>query len=89
MNEKTWTTADVHVVTSADVAAGTYQLSDVVLPLPGFDVVYPTNSVGELAKQMLEKDGITLSRWQKGKNKSVLHAHVHSHSIASLFFCCF
>jgi tRNA pseudouridine13 synthase len=86
MNEKTWTTADVHVVTSADVAAGIYQLSDVVLPLPGFDVVYPTNSVGELAKQMLEKDGITLTRWQKGKNKSG-STHKHTHFALCLSLC--
>jgi len=67
--ERSWTTADVHVVTASDVSSGRYLLSDVVLPLPGFDVVYPTNSIGEMAKEMLAKEGIDLSRDQKGKHK--------------------
>lgn len=40
--------AAVHVVTAADVAAGTYGIADVVLPLPGSRVRYPDHSTAEV-----------------------------------------
>eukprot|EP00033_Pygsuia_biforma_P004428 GCRY01004853.1.p1 GENE.GCRY01004853.1~~GCRY01004853.1.p1 ORF type:complete len:647 (-),score=187.80 GCRY01004853.1:37-1977(-) len=36
-----------------------YQISDVVLPLPGFDVKYPTHSIGELYRTLLEASGVS------------------------------
>lgn len=36
-------TGDIHCVTAADVSEQRFSITDVVLPLPGFDVQYPTN----------------------------------------------
>ena len=33
-------------------------LQDVVLPLPGVDVLYPENEIGQLIRAMLEKDQV-------------------------------
>lgn len=30
-----------------------------MLPLPGYDVVYPNNSVGNYMKELLKEDGLT------------------------------
>ncbi|GAM82241.1 hypothetical protein ANO11243_002200 [Dothideomycetidae sp. 11243] len=44
---------------SADEAAsGKYSIFDIVLPLPGFDVIYPANAVGEFYKEVMGKDGL-------------------------------
>ena len=49
----------VHVVTEADVAAGAYTLHDVVLPLPGTGIQYPTHAVGAAYAAMLQDHGVT------------------------------
>ncbi|ESO99516.1 hypothetical protein LOTGIDRAFT_113644 [Lottia gigantea] len=38
-----------------------YTIYDVVLPLPGYNMVYPQNNIGECYKEMLLKDSIELS----------------------------
>ena len=43
------------VLTSADVAD--YTMEDLVMPLPGYDVVYPTNEVGSWYQELLQQDG--------------------------------
>uniref|UniRef100_A0AAJ7TWR6 Pseudouridylate synthase 7 homolog n=1 Tax=Petromyzon marinus TaxID=7757 RepID=A0AAJ7TWR6_PETMA len=35
---------------------------DVVLPLPGFDVVYPTHKVGDVYREMLSADGLDVDK---------------------------
>ncbi len=50
------------LLTEADVAAHT--LADVVLPLPGHSVVFPTNSVAEHVQQMMARDGISLETFR-------------------------
>ena len=39
--------ARVHVVTQQDLDANKYSITDVVLPLPGFAVVYPQNALAD------------------------------------------
>ncbi|CAN0520914.1 unnamed protein product, partial [Ectocarpus sp. 12 AP-2014] len=49
----------VHVVTKEDVEEGTFRLTDVVLPMPGSGVTYPTNGVKECYTKALEERGVT------------------------------
>ncbi len=40
-------------LTPEDVASGKYTIADVVLPTPGFDVIYPNNDIGEFYKEFM------------------------------------
>ncbi len=40
---------DIHTVTAEDVAAGRFGIHDVILPLPGLNVILPRNEIGEFA----------------------------------------
>ncbi|EFA78648.1 tRNA pseudouridine synthase D [Heterostelium album PN500] len=53
--------SDFHIVhvTEEDVKAGRYNISQVVLPMFGNDVLYPLNKIGELYKQVIAEDNIT------------------------------
>jgi tRNA pseudouridine13 synthase len=51
-------TPKVKVLTEEDLPK--YTIYDVVLPLPGFSVTYPTGQTGELYKKMLEADGLDI-----------------------------
>jgi len=48
-----------HVVTAEEAASGKFPIDDVVLPLPGMDVLYPTNKIGEFYKEQLAKDDVS------------------------------
>ncbi|XP_076468896.1 pseudouridylate synthase 7 homolog [Babylonia areolata] len=49
-----------------------YSIYDVVLPLPGFDVLYPNNEVRSWYKEMLENDGLDIDNMrQKQKDYSL------------------
>jgi tRNA pseudouridine13 synthase len=37
-------------------------ISQIILPLPGYNIQYPTNEIGELYKAILSQDGIILSK---------------------------
>ena len=51
----------VRVLSDADIAAGTHGIEDVVLPLPGFAVVFPQHAVGAAAAaRLLAEDGFGL-----------------------------
>jgi len=49
--------SDVHVVTDPN----TVNISQVVLPLPGYTIQYPTNEIGDLYREILAADGVQLS----------------------------
>ncbi|KAK3818582.1 MAG: pseudouridine synthase [Benniella sp.] len=44
------------VLTDADVDH--YTIYDVILPMPGFDVIYPTHAIGDKYKELMAKDGL-------------------------------
>lgn len=50
----------VHVVTAEEAAAGTFDSSRVVLPLPGNAVIYPTN-LGDIYNEIASENGISHS----------------------------
>jgi tRNA pseudouridine13 synthase len=45
--------AQARTLTAADVASGKYTIHDVVLPTPGYDVVYPANDIGEYYSEFM------------------------------------
>ena len=53
------TTSDVHVITQDDIDQQRYALTDVVLPLPGTDIRYPTHALGAAYTAMLADEAIT------------------------------
>ena len=48
----------VRRVTAQEAAAGIFSIYDVVLPLPGSDVTYPSHVIGELIEKYLAYDGL-------------------------------
>lgn len=46
------------VKTGISSFTGTYTIYDVVLPLPGYDIVYPENKLKTLYKELMEKDSL-------------------------------
>ncbi|KAI0546208.1 pseudouridine synthase [Xylaria curta] len=44
-----------HAVTEDDLQDGKYSIYDVVLPSPGWDVVYPSNEIGEFYVEFMSK----------------------------------
>ncbi|KAG0210613.1 multisubstrate pseudouridine synthase 7 [Mortierella sp. GBA30] len=52
------------VLTAEDVDR--YTIYDVILPLPGFDVIYPTHEVGEKYKDLMTKDGLNPLDMRRG-----------------------
>ena len=53
------TTSDVHGITQDDIDQQRYSFTDVVLPLPGTDIRYPTNALGAAYSAMLAEEDIT------------------------------
>lgn len=43
-------------LTAEEAASGNYTIFDVVLPTPGYDVVYPENDIGEFYKDFMGRD---------------------------------
>ncbi|PRP76285.1 tRNA pseudouridine synthase D [Planoprotostelium fungivorum] len=48
----------VHIVTQEDIDKDTYTMYDLVLPLPGTDVVYPEGEMKDSYREFMSKDGL-------------------------------
>ena len=53
------TTSNVHIITQDDIDRHLYSTTDIVLPLPGTDIHYPTNALGAAYTAMLAEEGVT------------------------------
>ncbi|XP_031248962.1 multisubstrate pseudouridine synthase 7-like isoform X2 [Pistacia vera] len=51
----------VKTATAEDIHTGKYTIDDVILPMPGSRVIYPTNEVAEVYHRLAKKDGINLT----------------------------
>jgi tRNA pseudouridine13 synthase len=54
----------IHVVTADDIAQNKFSFTDVILPLPGYDVSLPRHATGEFYESLLHEDGLTLSHFR-------------------------
>ncbi|XP_072856551.2 pseudouridylate synthase PUS7L [Pogona vitticeps] len=54
----------VHMVTSAEEMANRYAINQVVLPMAGYSVHYPTNKVGEWYQERLARDQLQMSQFR-------------------------
>ncbi|KAK0711522.1 pseudouridine synthase [Lasiosphaeris hirsuta] len=48
--------AQAYALTAEDVASGKYTIFDVVLPTPGWDVMYPRNDIGDYYAEFMGKE---------------------------------
>ncbi|XP_077567235.1 pseudouridylate synthase 7 homolog [Stigmatopora nigra] len=63
-----------HVLSAED--AESHSIHDIVMPLPGFDVIYPTHHVGNGYKEMLSADGLDIDNMRhKIKDYSLAGAY--------------
>ena len=49
----------VVVLTAEDVASGRFTIEDIVLPLPGYESIYPENEIGAYYDELFAADGLT------------------------------
>lgn len=54
--------SDVKVVDAEDLNSGCYTIDDVILPMPGSRVKYPTNHIANVYEDLTNKDGISLTK---------------------------
>lgn len=67
--------AAVHTVTAADVAAGTYGIADVVLPLPGSRIRYPEHSTAQVSYFLAAaRQPLIFGMWMTASGESSLQS---------------
>ncbi|KAF9142648.1 multisubstrate pseudouridine synthase 7 [Mortierella sp. GBA39] len=64
------------VLTEEDVDQ--YTIYDVILPLPGFDVIYPTHAIGAKYKELMAKDGLDPHSMKRGNKEYSLSGSYRS-----------
>ncbi|XP_075713157.1 pseudouridylate synthase PUS7L [Rhinoderma darwinii] len=56
----------VHIVTAAEEEEGVYSIHQVVLPMPGHSIKYPTNQVGQWYREALASAGLQSCKFRVG-----------------------
>ncbi|KAG8648140.1 hypothetical protein MANES_09G154600v8 [Manihot esculenta] len=56
-----WKSTLVKAVTAEDISTGNYTIDDVILPMPGSRVSYPTNDIAQVYHDLSKKDAINLT----------------------------
>ena len=59
----------IHVVTADVVAQGRFTMKEVVLPVVGTKVKFPTHSLGKLYTDLLEGDGLSVESFGQGEKQ--------------------
>ncbi len=62
------TGGEYRLVTAEEAASKVFSIYDVVLPIPGYSVMMPTNSIGAYYDELLAEDGIESSIWSSSKH---------------------
>ena len=79
----------IHVVTQEDLDAGTYNIEDVVLPMPGFKTIFPKHSTAEvsllLAPVTLACDVCPHPLLRLGNRHHPCFGRISHHAVAQLF----
>lgn len=55
----------VKPLTQLEIDAGTYAITDVVLPLPGHNIAYPANEIGQCYETWLAEDGLSSEKMKQ------------------------
>ena len=53
------------VLTEEHIKSRQYTIRDVVLPLPGYDVVYPENDVKDRYRRIMADDGLDIDNMRR------------------------
>ncbi|XP_069084928.1 pseudouridylate synthase PUS7L [Pleurodeles waltl] len=63
-DEKTSVSERVHIVSEEEESSGKYLIHQVVLPMLGYNIIYPSNKVGQWYHEKLAKDGLKTSKFR-------------------------
>lgn len=76
MDFESMTRCKVKAITNDDLTSGRYTASDVVIPLPGYDVIYPRYSDEDWYVEMLSKDGFS---------KDIMNHRIKEYSLSGAY----
>ena len=58
---------EAHVVTAEEAEAGKFSIYDLVLPLPGHDIILPAHAVADTYSTLLQADGLSMEDFGASK----------------------